>query len=305
MSGISRNLNGPYARGVPNPYTAHVHPYPTRFHGAIYTRPVFGMPYKRRPFSVFKPDDFYSYYGVSGLGSTGGFAGSSLGNGTVGGNTLGLGATGSPIYWHGFNTKTKDLQGGVNKVLVANGYGEIGVDGKLGAKTCAAVGVANQFPAELRTQVPDEILQEAAKICMQVTKQYPTVKVQIENYVKEIAANRNVVPPEPLVSPTEVVPPTRAPVVAPPAPPPPPPPTAPPVPAVVQPQIEQPFQAIPQAPPAKAAIPTATPSQTIIIPDMEIQAAAPEQEHSGSNKLVLGLAALAVAGAGYYFWKKK
>lgn len=30
---------------VPSPYQVHVHPYPTRFHGGIWTRPVFGLPY--------------------------------------------------------------------------------------------------------------------------------------------------------------------------------------------------------------------------------------------------------------------
>lgn len=44
--------------GLPSPFIAHVPPYPTRFHGGIWTRPVFGMPYMPAPQSVFKPDDF-------------------------------------------------------------------------------------------------------------------------------------------------------------------------------------------------------------------------------------------------------
>ncbi len=40
--------------GVPNPYVAHVHPYPTRFHGAIPTRPVFGFPWVRTPYAVWR-----------------------------------------------------------------------------------------------------------------------------------------------------------------------------------------------------------------------------------------------------------
>jgi len=52
--------------GVPTPYVAHVHPYPTRYHGGIWTRPVFEFPYAPSPQSVFKPDDFtpdaYSRY---------------------------------------------------------------------------------------------------------------------------------------------------------------------------------------------------------------------------------------------------
>jgi len=63
--------------GVPTPYVAHVHPYPTRYHGGIWTRPVFGFPYVKSPQSVFKPDDFapaaYARYpwakqSTSGLG---------------------------------------------------------------------------------------------------------------------------------------------------------------------------------------------------------------------------------------------
>ena len=46
------------AYGVSNPYTATTHPYPTRYHGGIWTRPVFGMPYQRAVQSVFKPTDF-------------------------------------------------------------------------------------------------------------------------------------------------------------------------------------------------------------------------------------------------------
>jgi len=56
--------------GVPNPYSLHVHPYPTRFHGPIYTRPVFGMPWQWAPQSVFKPNDLYNGGGgMNGLGA--------------------------------------------------------------------------------------------------------------------------------------------------------------------------------------------------------------------------------------------
>lgn len=44
--------------GVPSPYVAHVHPYPTRFHGGIWTRPVFGMPRVAKVQSVFRPVNF-------------------------------------------------------------------------------------------------------------------------------------------------------------------------------------------------------------------------------------------------------
>lgn len=32
--------------GVPSPTIPHTHPYPTRFHGPIYTTPRFGLPYR-------------------------------------------------------------------------------------------------------------------------------------------------------------------------------------------------------------------------------------------------------------------
>lgn len=51
-------VSGLGAPGVPSPYTAHAHPYPTRFHGAIYTRPEFGLPYVPAPYQVFMPRDF-------------------------------------------------------------------------------------------------------------------------------------------------------------------------------------------------------------------------------------------------------
>lgn len=41
--------------GVPSPYVMHQHPYPTRFHGGIWRRPVFGQPYVRQPFNVVRP----------------------------------------------------------------------------------------------------------------------------------------------------------------------------------------------------------------------------------------------------------
>lgn len=49
--------------GVPSPYTVHVHPYPTRFHGGQWVRPEFGMPWVRTPYAVYKPSD------LNGLGN--------------------------------------------------------------------------------------------------------------------------------------------------------------------------------------------------------------------------------------------
>lgn len=40
-------------RGVPNPHVGHVHPYPTRYHGPIWTQPQAGYPY--RPATYVQP----------------------------------------------------------------------------------------------------------------------------------------------------------------------------------------------------------------------------------------------------------
>lgn len=49
VRGLGESLNhydGRPPKGVPNPYGIRVHAYPTRFHGPIYTRPMFGYPWK-------------------------------------------------------------------------------------------------------------------------------------------------------------------------------------------------------------------------------------------------------------------
>lgn len=120
-SAIRRNLQGPYPAGVPSPLTVHVHPYPTRYHGTINTRPVFTLPYVESPHAVFKPDDFYSFYpGVNGLGA--------------------LGAV-QPIYYLAAkeNPRVSSLQQALNVALVSGGMLPISVTGKLDAKTCGAL----------------------------------------------------------------------------------------------------------------------------------------------------------------------
>lgn len=57
-----------YPPGVPSQYSVHVHPWPTRYHGPIYTRPTFGLPYVRSPYAVFKPGDF-SATATAGFGA--------------------------------------------------------------------------------------------------------------------------------------------------------------------------------------------------------------------------------------------
>lgn len=63
--------------GVPNLYSVHVHPYPTRFHGGIWKRPVFGLPRVQSVSSVFQPNAMQPSPGsgslfapVSGLGNS-------------------------------------------------------------------------------------------------------------------------------------------------------------------------------------------------------------------------------------------
>lgn len=41
-----QSIFGDTYHGVPNPLVAHCHPYPTRFHGPIYSYPWFDMPYQ-------------------------------------------------------------------------------------------------------------------------------------------------------------------------------------------------------------------------------------------------------------------
>ena len=39
-------------QGVPNPQIPYKHPYPTRYHGPIFTEPRFGTPFEPRPYAV-------------------------------------------------------------------------------------------------------------------------------------------------------------------------------------------------------------------------------------------------------------
>lgn len=41
-----------YPSGVPNPYHGMVHVYPSYMHGGDWARPVFGFPYRVRPYNV-------------------------------------------------------------------------------------------------------------------------------------------------------------------------------------------------------------------------------------------------------------
>ncbi len=47
----NESIFGDTYNGVPNPQTPHTHPYPTRFHGPIWTWPVFGMPWRENTYA--------------------------------------------------------------------------------------------------------------------------------------------------------------------------------------------------------------------------------------------------------------
>lgn len=168
-------------RGVINPYTAHVHPYPTRFHGAIYTRPVFGLPFVPAPHAVFKPDDFHEFYAdTAGLG-------------TLAGGSLGLGATGTAIYYlaAATNTKVSTLQTALNKVLSANGYKlAVSVTGKLDATTCGALLVCStDHKEDLLAEAPSDVVAEASKTCS-AAMQNQTVSMQVNTFIRQLKGSR-------------------------------------------------------------------------------------------------------------------
>lgn len=65
-AGLGESLNtydGPAPEGVPNPYNVMLHSYPTRYHGPIYTRPMFNLDWAERP------NDFGLQEGMQGLGA--------------------------------------------------------------------------------------------------------------------------------------------------------------------------------------------------------------------------------------------
>ncbi len=64
-AGLGASLNtydGPVPPGVPNPYTVMLHSYPTRYHGPIYTRPMYNLAWSERP------NDFALDPSMMGLG---------------------------------------------------------------------------------------------------------------------------------------------------------------------------------------------------------------------------------------------
>lgn len=144
MSGMRRDLLGPYPRGVPSPRTVHVHPYPTRYHGSINTRPMFSMPFQWAPHAVFKPDDFNREGPMQGLGTLqyntgrGIFLPQGYGGGIFDENLSGLGYTSESIPWMTYSADTLQFQKDLNNLLRAAGKPTISEDGKLGKNTCNA-----------------------------------------------------------------------------------------------------------------------------------------------------------------------
>lgn len=162
--------NAPIVPGVPTPFTMHVHPYPTRFHGPIYTRPVFGAPVIARPQDVFTRgynlDVTRPQPTLSGLGATVGegplwdtgagvFKPGGYGGGVFDGDISGLGSIGarrvrggigvsglgddsSEYPWRAFSEKTKALQKATNLLLAQAALCPVEEDGKLGPGTCGA-----------------------------------------------------------------------------------------------------------------------------------------------------------------------
>jgi hypothetical protein len=102
--------NSPIVAGVPSPYAMHVHPYPTRFRGPIYTRPVFSGQVIAKPQDVFTEgyniDREIAQPTLSGLGNneqterlwnegSGVFRPGGYGGGVFDGNLAGLGSIGA------------------------------------------------------------------------------------------------------------------------------------------------------------------------------------------------------------------
>lgn len=150
MSGIARNLMGPYPRGVPSPRTVHVHPYPTRYHGTINRRPMFQLPFQWQPHAVFKPDDFnrreppmqatgsLQYNTGRGIFMPKGNGGGIFDENISGLGNAGLGYSAASLPWLTYSADTVEFQKDLNKLLSQAGKATVAEDGKLGPKTCAA-----------------------------------------------------------------------------------------------------------------------------------------------------------------------
>ncbi len=261
-------------RGVLSPFAPHVHPYPTRYHGPVYTRPVFGTPYRVAPQAVFMPHDFHAFSGAGSLGS-------------LGGGYSGLGAIpGTKMYWLGAaNGRVKYLQEGINKVLSAKGYYLIGVDGIFGKNTCGALGLClMQFQADIVALVDIEVLKEAIAVC---DGKDPTGKTWVWPAQDPHAVQNSTAP---------VVPVTPAPpvVVAPPV-----------VPVETAPPVTAPPPVWTQDSSGGSQI-TYTPSGGggTVLPELEIEGDIAPKKKTTQTGVIVAAAVLA-GGVGIYFFMKR
>jgi hypothetical protein len=134
------SFHGPGPSGVPSPYAVHYSAYPTRFHGGIWTRPVFGFPWIQRNQSNFIPgrDITEVMNGVGFYVGDGIFKPPGYGGGVFDGNLNGLGDEASDYPWGTYSDTTKKLQQTTNVALAEKAHCPIAVDGKLGPATCGA-----------------------------------------------------------------------------------------------------------------------------------------------------------------------
>ena len=204
--------NAPIVPGVPNQYKLHLHPYPTRFHGGNWTRPVFGLPVQARPQQVFTPgydiDREVPQPTLSGLGSLwnegeGVFRPGGYGGGVFDGNISGLGALSakptkslgilsslfegssdaSDYPWKAYSDKTKTLQQETNLRLISKQRCPIAVDGKLGAGTCGAIKFVGGSPPSSCQSFTDPAPLTAN--CAQPVTTTPVVNTQLPTPVIE------------------------------------------------------------------------------------------------------------------------
>jgi hypothetical protein len=121
------SIFGDTYNGVPNPQVGHLHPYPTRYHGAIFTTPRFGLPfianpYARGPYSGFSGTSggvpvaplLLGVVAVAGVGALAGAMSAGKDKATVGMRAgLAVGAFASLAYLYEASNVSK-LDGVVN-----------------------------------------------------------------------------------------------------------------------------------------------------------------------------------------------
>lgn len=66
-----QSVFGPTMEGVVNPRVPHAHPYPTRYHGGVWTTPVFGQPYRSQSYMAGRPGYESQWLQLSGAGPDG------------------------------------------------------------------------------------------------------------------------------------------------------------------------------------------------------------------------------------------